>query len=158
MAARRLTILLLAALLAGCTSSGTTARPTTQQVTIKGRTFTLDLALDPESRYKGLGGRKTIPDDGGMLFVFVNAQPLAFVMRDCPAPIDLIFLGPDGRVVAMHAMQPEPGVAEVDLKRYESRWNAQFAIELKGGTLEQLNLSVDDPIDLPLQELKALAR
>ncbi|MCC6679754.1 MAG: DUF192 domain-containing protein [Phycisphaeraceae bacterium] len=158
MAAQRLMFLLLAILLAGCTSNGSTATPTAQTLTISGRTFTLDLALDPESRFKGLGGRKSIPDDGGMLFVFEHAQPLAFVMRDCPVPIDLIFLGPDGRVVAMHAMQPEPGVEEVDLKRYASRWNAQFAIELKGGTLEQLNLSVDDPIDLPVDELKALAR
>lgn len=151
----RLNAVLLACLLvAGCSSVAT---PTTQSVTIRGEIFTLDLALDDATRFKGLSGRETIPDDGGMLFVFPVPRTLNFVMRDCPTPIDVIFLGPNGRIVAMHAMQPEPGVAEADLTRYSSKWDAQFALELKGGTIARLGIENGERIDLPLEDLKRLA-
>jgi len=147
--------LLLCLLLIGCSTDTT---PTTQRVTLRDRTFTLELALDDATRYKGLSGREAIAEDGGMLFVFPHARVLQFVMRDCPAPIDVIFLGPNGRIVALHAMRPEPGVAEADLARYSSKWDAQFAIEVKGGTIAQLGLEPGEAVALPLERLKRLAR
>lgn len=158
MAAKRLILLLWLALAAGCSSNAATSGPDTQRVTIGGRTFTLELALDEQTRFGGLSGRATIPDDGGMLFVFPHPRQLYFVMRDCPNPIDLIFLGPNGRIVSMHAMQPQPGVPESELTLYPSRYVSQFAIELKGGTLAQLGLEPGRRVELPLESLKARAR
>ena len=77
------------------------------RVKVAGRTFKLDLALDEPTRIRGLGGRDHIPEDGGMLFVFPWAQRLNFVMRDCPVPIDVLFLNQEGRVLTLHAMVPE---------------------------------------------------
>src|SRR5690606_27892439 len=140
----------------GCASDDPAAP--TQRVTLNGRTFELELALDDESRYRGLSGREHIPEDGGMLFVFPYAREVHFVMRDCPNPIDVVFLGPNGRVVSMHAMRPEPGVPESQLTRYASRWPVQFAIELRGGTLAELALEPGQRVDLPIEELKRRAR
>jgi hypothetical protein len=125
---------------------------------LNGERFTLELALDEAARSRGLSGRESIATDGGMLFVFPAAMELAFWMRECPAAIDVIFLGPSGRVVAMHAMQPEPGVPEHELTRYPSRWPAQFAIELKGGTLQRLDLAVGRRVELDTEALKTLAQ
>lgn len=153
---------LLALLVAGgCSRPSQEVEPGahTLAVTLGSRTFELELALTPEQRYQGLSDRPSIAADGGMLFVFPDARELAFVMRRCQAPIDIIFIGPGGHVVAMHEMQVEPAdTPEEKLRRYGSGWPAQFAIELAGGTLRQLSLTVGEHIPLPLAQLKQMAR
>lgn len=118
-------------------------------VTIAGQEFRLELAADPYTRHRGLSGRREIPRDGGMLFAFRRPEPLEFVMRDCPIPIDIAFLDAGGRVLAVHAMRVEPPRAagegalayEDRLTRYASGVPAQFAIETAGGRLAELGLA-----------------
>lgn len=126
-----------------------------QQVTMNGQYFTLQLALDDDQRFEGLSDVKNIPEDGGMLFVFPAARELNFVMRKCLVPIDLIYLGPGGRIVSMHKMQVVPyDTPESQLKYYNSGWPAQFVIELREGSIDRLDLKIGHKIDLPLQSLK----
>lgn len=140
--------------------------PGTERVEISGRTFDLEIAADNASRTKGLSGRTSIPPDGGMLFVFPDARRLNFVMRDCPIPIDILFLDPTGRVVAKHKMKPEepkrPGESDTDYERrlrlYPSGHSAQFAIELQGNMLDTLSVKEGDQIKLDLPRLKAMAK
>lgn len=135
-------------------------------VTFEGRTFHLELALDSDVRFKGLSDRTTIEPDGGMLFVFPRAAALNFVMRDCTIPIDIIFLDGSGRVTATHAMVPEEpqGATESDaaydlrLRKYASRFNAQFVIEVAGGTLQTMDLREGEQITLDTEGLKRRAR
>lgn len=98
----------------------TPANPTlpSEDVTIGGKSFKLEVANTFETRMKGLSGRTTIADSGGMLFVFPQNQVdvHGFVMRDCPVPIDIIYLDPVGRIVAMHKMTPEPPRSEAERK------------------------------------------
>lgn len=144
-----------------------------ESVEITGEWFQLELALDNETRFKGLSGREHIEPDGGMLFVFPRAVSQKFVMRDCFTDIDIIYLAPTGRIIAMHHMPIEPprdpeteplntqGISpkyEDRLKKYPSRYAAQFVIELAGGTLERLNLAEGDLIELDMDGLKARAR
>ncbi len=144
-----------------------------ESVKISGEWFQLELALDNETRFKGLSGRDHIEPDGGMLFVFPRATSQKFVMRDCLVDIDIIFLDPAGRITAMHHMPIEPprdpeteplndrGLNqdyEDRLPKYPSRYAAQFVIELAGGTLERLNLSEGDLIELDRDGLKARAK
>jgi uncharacterized membrane protein (UPF0127 family) len=141
-------------------------------VVISGKTFHLELALEPATRFKGLSGRDKIDDDGGMLFVFPRPETLAFVMRDCPIDIDIIFLDGAGRVVATHKMlhekerseeekpiDPATGVNmkyEERLKKYPSGFASQFVIELKGGTLDTFKpaLKRGDKVTLDTEALK----
>lgn len=135
-------------------------------VRLGGRTFHLELALDDQVRFRGLSERTVIEPDGGMLFVFPRPSRLSFVMRDCPIPIDIIFLDGAGRVVAMHAMVPEDpkGASEnqqayeARLRKYPSRFDAQFVIELAGGTLPSLNLAEGQQVELDTNGLKRRAR
>lgn len=141
----------------GC--GGEASSPTHQRVELGGQEFELELAIDPASRFRGLSDREGIDEDGGMLFVFPRAQPLTFVMRRCRVPIDLILLGPGGRIVAMHAMEVEPyETPEHRLKRYASHWPSQFAIEIEGGMAATLGLALGQKVDLPLEALKRRAR
>jgi uncharacterized membrane protein (UPF0127 family) len=129
-------------------------------VTIKGETFNLELALDDDTRLQGLSDRTEIAADGGMLFVFTDEARRQFVMRRCLVPIDLAYLDAQGEIVWMHAMQVEddPDKQENLLKRYNSHHPAQFAVEVRDGSLRRLGLRQGDRIELPLEELKGRAR
>ena len=128
-------------------------------VVIGGQRFELELALDGASRFAGLSDRPRLDAEAGMLFVFPTPRRTAFVMRRCQFPIDLIYLGPGGRVDRIQRMTVEPpDTAESDLRRYPSAGRVQFAIELVGGTLDRLVLAAGDKVELPLEALKRRSR
>jgi uncharacterized membrane protein (UPF0127 family) len=135
-------------------------------VTIKGERFYLEPAIDDATRFKGLGGRETIEPNGGMIFVFPQPRQLAFVMRDCLAPVDIAFLSETGRVMTFHEMTPEepqkPGESDLAyenrLPRYPSRFRCRYAVEVAGGTWDRLGLAEGDVIEFDIDGLKARAR
>jgi uncharacterized membrane protein (UPF0127 family) len=151
--------------ISGCQNAPATPADSVQ-VTIDGRTFVLELALDTEARTIGLMNRDSIPEDGGMLFVFPDDQRRSFWMGNCLIDIDVIFLDHMGYITAMHAMKAAPPRSP-DESAYEYRkrlpeyWSgppARFAIELRGGWLEELDLYVDQRLDIDVDTLKPLAQ
>lgn len=167
-----LALTLLAGFVGGCGQQQSSAATNVESVKVGGETFHLELALDQTKRFQGFSGREHIEADGGMLFVFPRPSVQAFVMRDCPAPIDIIFLDPSARVIAMYQMKVEeprredepktanPGADKYEqrLVRYNSKFAAQFVIELAGGTLDRLKLAEGDLIKLDTDGLKARAK
>lgn len=152
--------LALCALLVACDARETV------RVEIAGERFELELAIDPEERFVGLGGRHSLPRDGGMLFVFARPRPLAVVMRDCPIPLDVAFLDSEGRVVAVHEMEPEPPrrpdetpfAYESRLPEYGSRLPARFILETAGGRLAELGLLPGQRVAFDAEALLRRAR
>jgi uncharacterized membrane protein (UPF0127 family) len=156
----------------GCESTGSDTTETRddgtliETVTLGGEKIALELALDNATRTLGMGGRDFIAPDEGMLFVFKDPRMQSFVMRDCPIPIDILYLSRTGRIVRMYTMEPEPpqGPEESDmayesrLKRYPSGTLSQFVIELAGGRAGELGLQVGQTIDLDIERLKGMAR
>ena len=149
-----------------------------QSVKIGGEWFHLEVAAEDAVRMKGLGQRDHIEPDGGMLFVFTrpNSADGGFVMRDCPIPIDIIFLDASGRIDpdwhTMTAERPrgegEGKLGDYDNKTYEGRlpkygprYPYQFAIELKGGTIDSKlkgRLKAGDKVEMPIEALKKRAK
>jgi hypothetical protein len=134
---------------------------------IAGRIFHLEAALDEATRQRGLGGRSELPGQGGMLFVWRRPRPLAMVMRDCPIPLDVAFLDAGGRVLAVHAMRPEPprrpgesaAAYEGRLPAYASPEPAQVAVEVAGGRLVELGIGAGSLVVVEgLADLIARAR
>lgn len=130
-------------------------------------TFFLEPALDNETRFKGLSGRTVIDDDGGMIFVFTSASVRRFVMRDCPIPIDIVYVDSGGRVIAAHAMTPEEPQREGEsatayeerLKRYSSRYACEVVIELQGGMIQRLGLEEGEVVKIHgIKDLKARSK
>lgn len=141
-------------------------KPTIERLEIAGETFKLELATDETARAKGLMGRKKIDDDSGMLFVYPKTEVLTFWMANCVIDIDVIFLDAEGKIVATRQMKAEAPKGdnesqseyEARLKRYSSTRSAQFAIELKAGSIKRLELRRGMTIAMELEWLKKLAR
>ncbi len=135
-------------------------------VTLGDRTFRLELAVDAESRTRGLMDRESIDPDGGMLFAFPDVAMRSFWMKNCLTDMDIAFLDGSGRITAMHTMRIEPPqrpeepewAYEWRLRGYSSLRPAQFAIEVAPGTLEELGLRRGDQVPLDWAALKRRAR
>jgi uncharacterized membrane protein (UPF0127 family) len=147
-----------AARAAGAAPQGTAAPSAlpTVPATIGGAAFTLEVARDRPALYRGLGGRTHIAPNGGMVFVFPVAQPLTFVMRDCPIPIDVAFLDDTGRVINSFEMHPEPPRAPDEdpahyderLYPYRSALPARYVVEVAGGRLRALGVGSGSRIEI----------
>lgn len=135
-------------------------------VVIDGQTFQLEVVADNDTRTLGLGKRAQMDEDKGMLFSFPDSKIRHFLMRDCLIDIDIIFLDKAGRITAMHHMPiEEPKLDtesarayELRLKKYSSRFNAQYAIELVGGKLESLNLEEGQQIEFDVEYLQSITQ
>ena len=74
--------LLLLALAATCLPADAT-RPRFWPLTLGNTSYArLELALTPAEHARGLMSRRALPEDGGMLFVFRDARPRAFWMKN----------------------------------------------------------------------------
>ena len=183
MAHRTVTIMLVAATLAvgsiamvrcsntpsdGAQTPPKKSEPKKEKVVIGAETFELELAADDATREKGLMHRDSIPDHGGMLFAFPDSKVRvqSFWMGHCLVDMDIMFLDRRGTVTAVHRMKAQPpqkpGESDEEYTRriphYSSVYPAQFAIELKAGSLDRLNVKVDQRIALDVNRLKKLAR
>jgi len=99
------------------------------------RTFMLEAGDDPQGGGAGLLFREPWPDDVGMLCVFENTRHLAFWMKTPPMPLDLLFIGPDGKIKAILPGEPysEAAISPDEPVRY--------VLELKAGTAAKQGIS-----------------
>jgi len=114
-------------------------------VRINGHSWQVKLAMTARARYRGLSGRDNLPAERGMLFVYPRAKNLAYCMRGCEIPIDIVFISPAGLVVNVYAMQVEPDRA--GRVRYESHVPACYALELAGGQAKLAGIAVGDRVE-----------
>jgi uncharacterized membrane protein (UPF0127 family) len=87
-------------------------------------------------------------------------------MANCRVDMDLILLDRRGRIVALHRMKKEPPrvtresqqAYERRLKRYSSHRPAQFAIELKAGSIDELKAQEGQRIEMDVDRLAGVAQ
>lgn len=136
-----------------------TKRPDRVEVSLGGKTHQLELAITPDEIRTGLMGRSSLPDDGGMLFLFEDEQMRNFWMGGCQIDLDILFLDAEGAIVSIHSLPAPPmGAPESQVARCYSAAPAQFVIELAAGSAERLGLQPGDRAEMDLAVLKALVR
>ena len=65
-----------------------------------------EVAATPAAREQGLMYRKSMPANGGMLFVFEQKAGHCFWMRNTELPLSIAFLADDGTIVNIEDMAP----------------------------------------------------
>lgn len=124
-------------------------------LTIGGQAFTrIETARTDEARARGLMHRTRLAPDGGMCFVFDDAMPRAFWMKNTRIPLDALFIDAYGTIVKIVTMEVEepqrPGESQSAYERRLPSYACHGAIccvlELPAGTARILGLRPGDNI------------
>ncbi len=99
--------------------------------------FTVEVADTHDERARGLMFRETMPRFSGMLFVYEDAQPVSFWMKNTLIPLDMLFLDDRG-VVQSIAREAVPH----DLTPIFGGQEILQVLEINGGLADQLGLDV----------------
>jgi uncharacterized protein len=97
--------------------------------------FRVWVAEDDQQRQRGLMFVKHMEDDQGMLFVYPETQIITMWMKNTYLSLDMVFIGPDGRVVHV-AKDTKP----MSLETIDSKKPASAVLELKAGMAERLRI------------------
>lgn len=68
----------------------------------------LEVADTPDTRFRGLMGRKRLPDHCGMIFIELTPRG-CFWMHGCHIPLDIVFLNKESRVTRIYTMWVDGG-------------------------------------------------
>jgi len=110
--------------------------------TVAGRIdYRVEIADDDAERQHGLMFRTSMPDGHGMLFIFPQARPQAFWMRNTYMPLDIIYIGADGRIVSIQA-----NARPFDETALPSEGPAIGVLEIYGGKAAQQGIKPGDRV------------
>lgn len=104
------------------------------QIQIGPEVLTVEVANTPDSRAKGLMGRKELAEGHGMLFVYKRAERLFFWMKNTLIPLSIAFFDEDKTAFDIQDMDPPKGE---ELKHYVSSGAAQYALEVPQGWFDR---------------------
>lgn len=99
--------------------------------------FAVEIADEPAERAQGLMFRTDLAADAGMLFVFERVEPVTFWMKNTPLPLDMVFVGPDGRVCGLIE-----GATPFSLDPRPSGCPARAVLEVNGGVAARIGLEI----------------
>lgn len=108
------------------------------------RQIFIEVATKTEEHARGLMFRADMPDNRGMLFVFPNTGFRSFWMKNTPMPLDLLFIGEDGKVRSIQAGEP---FSEAQIA---PPVNSRYVLELKAGTSARLGIEEGSQLRHPL--------
>lgn len=103
----------------------------------------LAVASTPAEQALGLGFHTNLPADQGMLFPCQPDQVCSFWGKNTLIPLDLIFVGPDQRIVKIAGIQVHDTANIVRCQQ-----PVQYAIELNAGLARKYRLKVGDLVEL----------
>ena len=106
--------------------------------------FTVEIARSPEEQAQGLMFRNEVPGDRGMIFPYDPPVQVSFWMKNTLVPLDMVFIGPDGRIGRIAAntvpMSLDP-VASID--------PVSAVLEIAGGRAAALGIKEGDKVNWP---------
>lgn len=102
--------------------------------------FKVELAASPAAQSKGLMFRTELGDNEGMLFPSAAPEPRSFWMKNVPIPLDIIFIGTDGRITNIEDAVP------YSLDSVPSAGFAIAVLELRAGRAKELGIVPGDRV------------
>jgi uncharacterized protein len=108
--------------------------------------FDVELATTPHERAYGLMFVESLPTDQGMLFLFEEAAPRNFWMRNTLISLDMIFISDDGEIINI-AERAIPGDERPG--QYGSDGPASAVLEINGGLSALIGIRPGDRVIHP---------
>jgi uncharacterized protein len=106
--------------------------------------FEIELALTSEQQAQGLMYRQRLAGDAGMLFLYTSEMPLLMWMANTFIPLDMLFIGADGRIRNIAERTIPHSTATI-----ASDGPALAVLELNGGTASRLGIAAGDRVIYP---------
>jgi len=119
------------------------------QVCFKNYCFNVELAKTAEEMKNGLMFRENMDSDRGMLFIFEKEGEYPFWMKNTLIPLDIIWINKDKEVVFIseNAQPCEEGKPCLSVNPDK---DAEYVLEVNGGTAEKIGLKVGDKITISI--------
>lgn len=106
--------------------------------------LTVEVAKTPEEQAQGLMFRNSVPPDRGMIFPYDPPVQVSFWMKNTLVPLDMVFIGPDGKIGRIAAntvpmsLDPVPSIDPVSA-----------VLEIAGGRAAELGIKEGDKVNWP---------
>jgi uncharacterized membrane protein (UPF0127 family) len=107
--------------------------------------FRVELADTAAAQARGLMFRTELGDFEGMIFPSAVAEPRSFWMKNTPLSLDIIFIGPDGRILNIAA-----NTTPYSLDPVSSTGLASGVLELRAGRAAALGIKPGDKVEYRL--------
>lgn len=107
------------------------------KVIIDNKIIEAEIADTDEKRYQGLGNKKNLCDNCGMLFIFSDKRERNFVMRNMNFPLDIIWID-DDKIVKINKNLPPEG--ENPVNNYSPDIPVNYVLEVNGGFADKNNI------------------
>ncbi|MES3015781.1 MAG: DUF192 domain-containing protein [Pseudomonadota bacterium] len=102
-----------------------------------------EVARSPQQRATGLMHRSAMGANDGMLFVFEQAEPQCFWMKNTLLPLTIAFLADDGTIVNLADMEPRA------LESHCSAKPVRLALEMNAGWFAKRGLKAGSRLGGP---------
>ena len=120
--------------LAGCATDGD------RWVEIGGSRYMVEVAVDEESRARGLMFRDSLPEGHGMLFIHEQQAPQAYWMKNTRIALDILYFDADRKLVSQQRDVPPCSMGD-RCPPYPSKAPARYVLELNAGQAQALGLA-----------------
>ena len=104
--------------------------------------FAAELADTPEAQSRGLMFRTELDDAAAMIFPSDPPQVRSFWMKNTPLPLDIIYIGEDGRILNVHHM-----TTPYSLDSLYSAGITSGVLEIRGGRAKELGIDKGDLVE-----------
>jgi len=108
-------------------------------VELAGKRYQVELALDDDSRARGLMFREHMPEDHGMLFVHDQEAIQAYWMKNTKIALDILYFDAERKLVSQQRDVP-PCRAGDACPSYPSYRPALYVLELNAGQAALIDL------------------
>lgn len=114
--------------------------PKPKIVKIDSAEIQVEVAKSDEERQKGLGGRESLAENSGMIFVMPENSKPTFWMKDTLFPLDIIWIK-DGKVLSVTKNIPvEKDVPNDKLTLYPAPGVVDYVLEVNAGFSDKNNI------------------
>ena len=140
-----LALVLLLALAAGCGGTDDDGPKVVIETADGDVDVAVEIADTPQERARGLMGRKSLPEDAGMIFVYPGPTEGAYWMKNTLIPLSIAFYDGTGEILRILDMEPcrrEP------CPLYDPGVQYAGALEVNQGAFERMGVREGDRLEL----------